>query len=850
MKVSEDGNIIITGLILTNNILVTLKYNTEGELLWVNTHPGASPGYRHSVKFDSWRNVYVAGVKASDFTTIKYDNNGNEKWIHSYNGPASGGDAATSLSIDKNGNLYVTGFSTGVGTGYDITTIKYPGSFVLSNPKPNDKWIAGEVDTIKWIGGQSGQFFQVELSIDNGNTHEIIDFGIPADSGYYIWQLADNILTTKAKIKLTDMVNNQVYAESETFRIKPYLLTRIDENGDYYEYRKNRDQWGFSNTQADMWPQTWYNQFNYQGIDPFTGSQYSQYQGDFTFAYSIGAEHPDWVSWVNTFGVDACYFSTTLGIYSQTALLKWNSEKDFWGGSCFGIAVANALAFSHKEQFQNKYPNYPSFINPITVVSDTGVKRVVNELYTHQFGNPHLNIRTTIGVNKTPKETLIELIQMFEQDTAQIRTLSIINNNGEGGHAILAYGLEKDKSNQSLFHILVYDNAYPDSTNRITIDTSANANNGSWTNPLWPGWGGNIWIYLRNPTVEYLVNPTLQARNFNQSPFIFEQAELQIINKAEGSTRIIDNNGNVTGFYNNNLHIDIPGSVPLIIDNPVESPPYGYSLPTDNYSIVLGEFTEDTVETFFFTGNKSFMYERNGADQTQTDRLFFDGGVSAVNPDAQTKTIKLLNLINETTQEKLSVLRSLELSQNDSVKIENPDSNKVKLISYGTAKNYDIELNYVTENGLGRFGDFNIPISANTSHTFVPDWENVSGTQLTVLVDLGNDGTIDDTLYLNNTVNVEDQGSLLSPDNYNLAQNYPNPFNPVTTIQYSIPQRSSVTLKVYDVLGNEIAALVNEEKDRGVYSVTFDASQLASGIYFYRLQAGSFARTKKMIYLR
>jgi len=244
------------------------------------------------------------------------------------------------------------------------------------------------------------------------------------------------------------------------------------------------------------------------------------------------------------------------------------------------------------------------------------------------------------------------------------------------------------------------------------------------------------------------------------------------------------------------------------------------------------------------------MYERNGATQTQTDRLFFDGGVSAVNPDAQTKTVKLLNLINETTQEKLTVVRSIELAQNDSVKIENPDSNKVKLISYGTAKNYDLELNYVTENGLGRFGDFNIQLSANTSHTFVPDWTNISNSQLVVLVDIGNNGTIDDTLYISNTVDVEDRGSLLSPNNYNLAQNYPNPFNPVTTIQYSIPQLSSVTLKVYDVLGNEIAALVNEEKDRGVYSVSFDASGLASGMYLYRLQAGNFIETKKMILLK
>ncbi len=83
-----------------------------------------------------------------------------------------------------------------------------------------------------------------------------------------------------------------------------------------------------------------------------------------------------------------------------------------------------------------------------------------------------------------------------------------------------------------------------------------------------------------------------------------------------------------------------------------------------------------------------------------------------------------------------------------------------------------------------------------------------------------------------------------------LAQNYPNPFNPTTTIQYSIPQRSNVTLKVYDVLGSEIATLVNEEKERGVYTVNFNASNMASGMYIYRITAGSFVETKKMILLR
>ena len=88
------------------------------------------------------------------------------------------------------------------------------------------------------------------------------------------------------------------------------------------------------------------------------------------------------------------------------------------------------------------------------------------------------------------------------------------------------------------------------------------------------------------------------------------------------------------------------------------------------------------------------------------------------------------------------------------------------------------------------------------------------------------------------------------PSDFSLAQNYPNPFNPITTIQYSIPDRSNVILKVYDVLGNEVVTLINEEKEKGVYSINFDATALASGIYFYRIQAGSFVETKKMVLIR
>ena len=95
------------------------------------------------------------------------------------------------------------------------------------------------------------------------------------------------------------------------------------------------------------------------------------------------------------------------------------------------------------------------------------------------------------------------------------------------------------------------------------------------------------------------------------------------------------------------------------------------------------------------------------------------------------------------------------------------------------------------------------------------------------------------------------------PQQFSLEQNYPNPFNPSTTIKYSIPDVTlsgvegfRVQLKVYDVLGNEVATLVNEEKPVGSYEVTFDVSNLSSGVYFYKLTAGAFTETKKMIVLK
>ena len=96
---------------------------------------------------------------------------------------------------------------------------------------------------------------------------------------------------------------------------------------------------------------------------------------------------------------------------------------------------------------------------------------------------------------------------------------------------------------------------------------------------------------------------------------------------------------------------------------------------------------------------------------------------------------------------------------------------------------------------------------------------------------------------------VEKLGSDI-PTTYMLEQNYPNPFNPETSIRFNVPKESFVTVKVYNTLGEVVATLVNEEKSAGVYSVSFKANNLTSGIYFYTIKANDFSSTKKMILMK
>jgi hypothetical protein len=154
---------------------------------------------------------------------------------------------------------------------------------------------------------------------------------------------------------------------------------------------------------------------------------------------------------------------------------------------------------------------------------------------------------------------------------------------------------------------------------------------------------------------------------------------------------------------------------------------------------------------------------------------------------------------------------------------------------------------FSTSTNANSFTQFNLPITYISSAT--PDSAGiVIYIGPTVGAHSGSTFYIDD-LALGSATAV-DENSTNVPDQFELKQNYPNPFNPTTTIEYQIPNQSHVVLKVYDVLGNQVAVLVNKDEPAGKYNINFNASKLSSGVYFYRINTGNFIQTKKFMVLK
>jgi hypothetical protein len=367
----------------------------------------------------------------------------------------------------------------------------------------------------------------------------------------------------------------------------------------------------------------------------------------------------------------------------------------------------------------------------------------------------------------------------------------------------------------------------------------------------------------------YLNTPVMGKQNRspgnikgNRNPEdITGSANIEFYNTSKADVMYTASNGKRIGLVNGTVTDEIDNGIAIFDKNGKPSDPIGYYIPDDAYSVVLSHMTDTTGEAFLSVFKDSVVYDytRNNARQSQVDRFTVNEGLSVVSPDSVEKQVTLEALADLGSSERIFFVRNTQVRQNDSLYLAELTHDRLVIKNYGTGKSYDLEINQRSSNGQGVFQHLSITLESNSSHIIVPNWDSLGQTPVDIWVDLDNNGTIDDTLSIfDQTTDVKGRGTLDIPDDYNLAQNYPNPFNPSTTIRYGLPQSSVVVLTVYNTLGEEVARLVNEEQQAGYHDVVFHNEGLASGVYFYRLQAipihggqsGSFMQTKKLLLLR
>ena len=627
-------------------------------------------------------------------------------------------------------------------------------TLVLIAPRLDDYWISEEERNITWsaVGIDTVNLYYQAPYHPDSNLVEI-EIKLPASDGKFKWTVPDS-LSTHCKVIIEDDDNANHNAESDFFTIRSPILARLDLDGEYEAYLPNKDGWQYGNVAPNMWPEAWWSQFDYlTGNDPYTGKPYPE---EFNQFWSINAQpedFPDWPLFVEAFGTDQCYIDTPSGpVHSPAALWNWSQIKGQWGGSCFGFAQSSFQAFDDKVTFLASFPDVDNFdsLYALEMMGDFRHRKTVNTIMTRQYSRELLD-HIIANHTKSPTETLGEIEEMLLDDYRDDRTLLLFNNNGVGGHAVNPYRVRRDDFNPDYKWIYVYDSNVPgDRTARIGVHTELD----TWSYFNLPTWGGSAKLYLTNPASDYLSHTALcspaQAASRPQSIFLPNSTHHEFYNTPGVAITISDDSGHSIGFADSTTFNTIPDAVEMIPLEAEYHPPIGYMVPAGTYTAEMTGFP-DTLVTFSVARDSTiFGFTRSDAVSAQRDRIVCGDGILIGNYDGVTKAIGTRAITVGIGDERVFDLLGIGLAPNDSIQFEAPDRDVYIVVNYGGTKGYDLGIRRVSGAGETVFEYGGITLEAGTGHIIVPDWEDLVSTPVKIYIDNGNDGSIDDSIFVEN----------------------------------------------------------------------------------------------------
>ena len=826
ITVDNQGNVYVTGslYLLTDSYggetlydYATVKYNSAGVEQWVQKYNGTAGDFSvdtaSDLVVDNNGNVYVTGSSEgetiSDYATVKYNADGVEQWVQRYNGIGNGEDRANSIAIDNNSNIYVTGVSIGNSTLNDYTTIKY-------NAAGDSQWVqtyngtgnnddygtAVEVDN---IGNVYVTGFSVGIPITSGYDYATIKYSQPTAPRYPVFIVPGIAGTYAANLDydLGWLLKRGISPDSIQIdplgRVYDDIIITLENLG----YEKGKDLF-VVNYDWRLTPGPIDNIIDGR-IDGVTGVSLSS--GQFNY------------------GVDY------LGWYIKQACERWRQDHneeldsiDIISHSTGGLVTRTYIQSDAYGAVYDNTNNYklPKIRNFVMIgVPNRGASKPWNPTKDNWTGDIAYRFVLSKIINRAYQKVLQDNI--ITGPEGNITKSSIMDSSGVPNKELFI-----SKYVPTIRYLLAtYDfidfgggltniNNDDDNKNTILLDL----NNGFDINPLNDP---NGFLDSANVTVIYGTGETTKFSVIKRIDFEF--------NAVQSFTDWIPFNALPGTVWYKDIEFDNngDGTVPTISS--------------------AGQFLIDTRATLieFATGDHTKLVSQINVQSTILDLLDVPYNLTDISTGNSTNYDVVSNIISDPVEFVLT----------------DGSGNRIGYTNT-TGAITEIQNSFWagSTDGMGYvFGSIQEPINLQLTglgenYYVMVSIEDSGKSGGVVLEGFLASGEVINYQITLNPVSVEQNNSLI-PQNFALEQNYPNPFNPTTTIKYTIPnvtlsgvEGSRVLLKVYDVLGNEIATLVNEEKPAGNYKVEFNASNLASGIYFYRLQAGSFVETKKMILLR
>ncbi len=755
-------------------------------------------------------------------------------------------------AISDDGRV-IAGYGTNPDGNLEAWRAVLPGDFTLNAPQAGVRWTVDKIDTIRW-NGPSDKFYNIDLSLDDGNTWELIDFTTnPGDTMITYW-VADTIRTTdKARIRILDLLDSTVYAISEKFTIKGYDLTRVMPDGSLQNFDIMKHSWQMGNAAANMWPMSWWQQYNYAGgIDPITGESYPS---DWPLAplNARAVNFPAWPTFVAAFSENQAYWSVFFASYKESATEYWRARKGTWGGSCFGFSYTSLLAFDHPTDFLSANPGIAQVDSIHALFLNNTIRRAINREFAKQYAGEVL-ANDVIGKLKSPRTLLQETKDLFLDETQDARPLTFFNNNASGAHTVVPYLLERDSVQTGLWRLFVYDNSNPNQLNRfILIDSTNNL----WTDNIFNSWGtGSTRCYLELPSGNFLQTLTMGPLSTLEN-----EPMLQLYSGVENEVLIRNTAGETIGYQDSSDFNTMSNGIAIIPKTGSFSPPIGYYLPANEYAATLSEFSNTDAVFSTVSGDMIYRYSRSDADFSQQDHIYAGNGLQITNEDAASKEITLTAIVTQDSSERKISASELAIVESDSLDFKLLPGDQLQLANFGVAKTYQLQISAASASKVDSFNHNLISIAANSTHQIAANWDDLNEPVI-IYIDLDNDGSIDDsTLVANQPVGIDETVQVAEiPEQFELLQNYPNPFNPTTQIGFRIPpggrsEFGMVDLTIYDITGRLVKTLVNENRAAGNYSVQWDGTnqfgqQVGSGVYFYRLETVGYTATRKMLLVR